>query len=65
MARVKEIEASYGCSAEINGVWHKFVFGIKLEVEEGDDTSKVKEMAWNTCEQEIEKKFDELLGSKQ
>lgn len=62
MAKVKEVTASYGASAEINGVWHKFQFGITVEIEDGDDTNKVKEMCWNTCQVEVEKQFNEVIG---
>jgi hypothetical protein len=62
MPKVKSISASYGSSAEINGVWHKFIFAIEVELEEGDDTAKVKDMAWNTCFNEVEKQFKEVIG---
>lgn len=62
MAKVKELSASCGVSAEINGVWHKFNFGITVEVEKGDNTSKIKEMLWDTCYVEVEKQIKSITG---
>lgn len=66
MARMKSFKAEYGASAEIQGIWHKFYAGVEIELSEGDDTAKVKEMAWNTVHHEVEKQVkkvtDELGG---
>jgi len=62
MAKVKSFKAEYGCSFEFQNTWHKFYAGIEVEFEDGDDTQKVKEMAWNTIETEIEKKIKEVLS---
>lgn len=64
MPKVKAIKAEYGASVEIKGVWHKFNFGIELELSENDDSDIVKEKAWNTCEVEIEKQIQQIISSK-
>ena len=66
MAKVKEFEASYGLSIELpkaNGQaqWHKFGATIKLEIEENDILSDVKEKAWNTVISEVENQFSKAL----
>lgn len=62
MAKVKSFKAEYGCSFEFQNTWHKFYAGIEIEMEENDDTEKVKKMAWNTVENEVEKKIKEVLS---
>jgi len=63
MASIKSIKAEYGASVEYKGVWHKFNFGIELELEKGEDSAKIKEKAWNTCEQEIEKQIQQIISN--
>lgn len=63
MAKVKSFHSSFGMSLDINNVWHKFSCGIEIEVEEGDDIAKIKEMAHNTVHLEVEKQIQEALGS--
>lgn len=62
MAKVKIFKAESGISAEVNGTWFKTYCGIELEIQEGDDLKKVKEMAWNTVHQENDKQLREFLG---
>lgn len=63
MAKVKTIGASYGISFEFQNSWHKFNSSIEVELEEGDNISKVKEMAYNTVKNEVVKQVDELVNS--
>lgn len=61
MAKVKSFGAIYGLSFEVDGAWHKFSSSIEVELCEGDDTDKVKEMAWNTVVEEVGKKVKDVL----
>lgn len=60
MAKVKSFKASYGISAEMQGIWHKFESGIEIEVEPEDNLDDVKRKAWNTVKHEVEKKVLEV-----
>lgn len=60
MAKVKEFKAGYGFSGSINGQWHKFSTEITIEIEGTDNIAEVKEKAWNTCYQEIQKQIQAL-----
>lgn len=57
-----EIEATYGTSVEIKGLWHKFSFSMKVALEDGDDVSLAKEKLWNTVIAEVEKQITALVG---
>ena len=61
MAKVKEMEASYGTSAEIGGMWHKFQFSMKVELADDEDLQETKEKLWNTVQLEVEKQVQELI----
>lgn len=61
-SKIKEMSANVGTSAEINGVWYKFQFGIVIEFNENDNSEEVKEAIWNTCEEEVTKKMQEVAG---
>lgn len=60
MAKVKSFKAEFGTSMEIKGMWYKFNSGIELEIEPDDDVADVKEKAWNTVINEIEKQVLEV-----
>ena len=60
MAKVKSFTAEFGTSMEIKGMWYKFNSGIELEIEPNDDVADVKEKAWNTVINEIEKQVLEV-----
>lgn len=62
LAKVKTFKAGYGVSFEYKNIWNKLSGEIEVELEEGDDTDKVKELAWNTVKVEVEKQIDELLN---
>ncbi|MFW6311216.1 MAG: hypothetical protein ACOC1K_03165 [Nanoarchaeota archaeon] len=62
MARVKSFTAGRGVTIEHRGIYHKFNCSIEIEIEEGDDTTDIKEKAWNTVDKELEKKIDEVLS---
>jgi hypothetical protein len=63
MAKVKSFHSSFGMSLDIKGTWHKFQCGIEVEVEEGDDLAKVKEMAHNTVQVEVEKQINAAIAA--
>lgn len=63
MAKVKSFKAEFGTSAEIKGVWYKFNSGIELDIEPGDDMEDVKNRAWNTVIQEVEKQMNDLVNN--
>ena len=63
MAKVTSFTAGYGFSGSINGQWHKFNCEITIEIEGTDNVQQVKEKAWNTCYQEIEKQIQELTNN--
>lgn len=60
MAKLKEFSASYGTTIERNGVYHKLSASVTIEMEEGDKSDQVKDMAWNTVYTEIEKQLRDL-----
>ena len=60
MAKVKTFTSGYGFSGSINGQWHKFNTEITIEIEPGDNIAEIKEKAWNTCYQEVEKQIQQL-----
>ncbi|WMU07969.1 hypothetical protein vBCtySFA88_00037 [Clostridium phage vB_CtyS-FA88] len=63
MAKLKSIRCEYGTSFQtggLNGVWHKVGCTVELELEDKDNTKKVKEMAWNTVVEEIEKQIEDI-----
>lgn len=61
MAKVSKIEASYGTSAEIKGMWHKFQFSMEIELAEDDNLEENKEKLWNTVQFEVEKQVEDLI----
>ena len=62
MAKVKEVSVESGISVEVApNMWHKFRFGMTLEVEDGDNMDEVKRKAWNTCHSEVEKQVKEVF----
>lgn len=61
MAKVKTFGTSYGLTLEHKGIYHKFNSMIEVELEEADDTEKVKEVAWNTVKEEVAKQVKELF----
>lgn len=62
MAKVKEISVESGISVEVApNMWHKFRFGMTLELEETDNTEDAKRKAWNTCHSEVEKQVKEVF----
>ena len=61
MPKVKTIGASYGMSFEKGNVWYKFSSSIEVEVEDGDDTEKVKSTAWNTVINEVGKQVQDII----
>jgi hypothetical protein len=63
MAKVKSFHSSCGISLDIKGTWHKFQCGIEVEIEEGDDLAKVKEMAHNTVQVEVEKQIQGAIDA--
>ncbi|ADL40338.1 hypothetical protein phiCTP1_gp37 [Clostridium phage phiCTP1] len=63
MAKLKSIRCEYGTSFQTggpNGVWHKVGCAVELELENNDNSKKVKEMAWNTVVEEIEKQIEDI-----
>lgn len=60
MPKFKAFRAEYGMSAEIRGVWHKFHCAIELEPTDDEDFAEVKEKAWNTVINEVEKQIEEV-----
>lgn len=63
MAKVKTFTSNYGMSLEIKEIWYKFQAGIEVEVEEGDDLEKVKKMAHNTVQVEVEKQLQAVVDA--
>lgn len=63
MARVKTFSSSCGVSMDIKGTWHKFSCGIEIELDEGDDVAKVKQMAHDTVAIEVEKQIQATLDA--
>lgn len=63
MAKVKSFGSSFGMSLDIRGVWHKFQSTIEIEIEDGDDIAKVKEMAHATVQLEVEKQVQEAIDA--
>lgn len=62
MAKMKSIKVAYGTSIQLKGQWSKFYTEVEIEIENGDDTDKIKETAWNTCYCEIEKQIQDLIN---
>ena len=62
MAKVTKIEATYGTSAEIKGMWHKFSFSMEVELADDDNLDENREKLWNTVQLEVEKQVEELIG---
>jgi len=61
MAKLKEFSCGIGISVEKSGgVWWKINSSVTIELENGDDSKKVKEMAWATVEDEVQKKMEEI-----
>lgn len=58
--KLKSFKAEAGISLEIQGTWYKFYAGVEVELEDGDDTEKVKEKAWNTVSRELEKRVQDV-----
>lgn len=63
MAKIKSFRAEFGTSVELNGTWYKFHSAIELDMEPNDDTTEVKEKAWNTVIHEVEKQVREITGN--
>lgn len=63
MAKVKTFQSSFGMSLEIKGVWHKFGSAIEVEIEEQDDFDKVKRMAHDTVQLEVEKQIHSAMDA--
>lgn len=63
MAKVKTFHSSFGMSLDIRGVWHKFQAGIEIELEDDDDIAKVKEMAHNTVQLEVQNQLQQALDA--
>lgn len=61
MAKVKTFSSSFGMSLEIHGVWHKFNTAIEVELEDHDDIDKVKRMAHDTVQLEVEKQINAAI----
>jgi hypothetical protein len=61
MSKVSKVEATYGTSAEIKGMWHKFSFSMEVELATDDDLQEVREKLWNTVQIEVEKQVEELI----
>jgi hypothetical protein len=62
MAKLKSFRAEAGISLDIKGTWYKFYCGVELEMEEGDNSAEVKQKAWNTVHQELEKQVLEVAN---
>lgn len=60
MTKIKAFRVEYGSSVEIRGVWHKLHCAIEVEPDEGEDPATVKEAAWNTVFNEVEKQIRDL-----
>lgn len=60
MAKIKAFRVEYGSSVEIRGTWHKLHCAIEIEPEEHEDPEDVKESAWNTVFNEVEKQIRDL-----
>lgn len=58
--KLKEITLGRGTSIEVNGNWHKFNVGLKSELEDGDTKEEVKEKMWNTIDDILIEKIDQL-----
>lgn len=61
MARVKAFRASYGMTAEIKGVYHKFHAELEVEIDAEDDAADVRKRTWNTVQVEVEKQIKDVL----
>jgi hypothetical protein len=60
MAKVLSFRAEFGTSIEVDGVWYKLYAAIEV-APEGDETlADVKDKAWNTVVDEVEKQVDEI-----
>jgi hypothetical protein len=60
MAKIVSFRAEYGATMEIRGTYHKLYCAIEVQPEENEDTEVVKERAWNTVFNEVEKQIREL-----
>jgi hypothetical protein len=60
MPKIKAFRVEYGTSVEVEGKWHKFYAAIEVEPDDVEEFSEVKETAWNTVYNEIEKQIREL-----
>lgn len=63
MAKVTSFSSTFGMSMEIKEVWYKASASITVDIEEGDDVAKVKEMAHNTVNVEVEKQIRAVVDS--
>lgn len=58
---MKSFKVSFGMTAVIRDVYHKFNCEVEIELEEGDNPEEVKKKAWNTVISEIERKVQEAI----
>ena len=62
MAKLKTFTVGYGLSIQVKEIWHKFSCEVGVELEKTDDIIEVKEKAWNTAFNEVEKQFQNVIA---
>lgn len=64
--KLKEFSVGYGMSVEHRGTWYKFNSGATVEFTKdatAEERATGKEMAWNTCYDEVEKQINDLKNN--